>query len=256
MINIKKSSTIPSKLLTDGKTENENNCVDYDKNRTAYNNGELKFDIKNKIYGHTSVKTALRGEQDKKCCFCEKDQSDEYGVVEHFRPKGGYKSSKNQNKLNRPGYYWLGYEWKNLYFVCSRCNSSAYKGNLFPLADESKRAKSHHDDIRSETPLLIDPAGRKDPRKHIIFENQFPGGRTKYGKKTIRICGLDREALNDKRKELIDDIDFRIAILDQKSEFEKGEVIKARQFIRDSVKATAEFSATAMDYLKTFSIQF
>ena len=135
------------------------------------------------------------------------------------------------------------------------CNSSAYKGNLFPLADESKRAKSHHDNIRNETPLLIDPGGRKDPRKHIIFENQFPRGRTKYGKVTIKICGLDRDALNDKRKQLIENIKARIAMLAYDSICDGDEVTRARQFIRDSVKPAAEFSSTAMDYINTFNIQ-
>jgi len=251
VIKIKKFSTIPSKLLTDGKTENENNCVDYDKNPTAYNNGDLKFNINNKIYGHTSVKNDLRGAQNNKCCFCEKDQDDEYGAVEHFRPKKGYKSTKGA-KLNRPGYYWVGYEWKNLYFVCSRCNSSAYKGNLFPLADESRRAKSHHNDIRDETPLLIDPGGRKDPRKHIIFENQFPRGKSEYGKVTIKICGLDRDALNEMRKQLIENIEARIVILKISTGHKKSKMTKAKNFIEDSVKPDAEFSATATDYLNPF----
>ena len=252
MIKIKKPSTIPSILLTDGKTANENNCVDYDKNRTAYNNGKSTFDINNKIYGHTSVKNTLREAQKNKCCFCEKDQSDEYGAVEHFRPKKGYKSTKGA-KLNRPGYYWLGFEWKNLYFVCSKCNTT-HKGNLFPLADEAKRAKSHHDDIRNETPLLIDPGGRKDPRKHIIFENQFPRGRTKFGEVTIEICGLNRETLNDARKKLIGDIEVRIAVLAYPASQKESDVTKAKRFIEDSVKADAKFSATAIDYLKPFNI--
>ena len=232
--------------------ENAKNCEDYDADSSSYADGSSSFDIKNEIYGHDTVKSMLRATQYDKCCYCEKNLKDEYGAVEHFRPKGGYHSTKGE-KLKKPGYYWLGYEWSNLFFVCSVCNSSN-KGNLFPLLDESKRAKSHNANLAKETSLLLDPGGRKNPRKHITFQGAFPKGRTLYGKKTIEICGLDRDALNEERKLLIDNIDARIVILDKKSHYNDCEVNDAIAFIKDSIKPNAQHSATAIDYLSTINI--
>ncbi len=56
------------------------------------------------------------------------------------------------------------------------------------------------------------------------------------------------------RKDLIDKIDFAIAILDTKNCQKKDVVNKARIFLKNSVKTDAEFSATAIDYLSTFNI--
>ena len=121
------------------------------------------------------------------------------------------------------------------------------------MLDESKRAKSHQIKITRETPLLLDPGGRKNPRKHIIFEDQFPKGKSVYGEKTIEICGLDRDALINKRKTLIDNINARIVILGTRS-YHNDDVVKAKTFIKNSIKAEAEFSATAIDYLSTINI--
>jgi len=256
VIKISRPKNVPMRLQTAGKVENNKNCADYSADPKSYIEGTKTFEIKNGIYGDTTVKNALKAMQFSKCCFCEKDLKDEYGAVEHFRPKGGYKLTKKQKNLIKPGYYWLGYEWINLFFVCSHCNSAGNKGNLFPLLDESKRAKSHKVKVGGETPLLLDPGGRKNPRTHIIFEGQFPRGKTLYGEKTIEICGLGRDALNNMRKKLIGDIDARIAILESSSHQKRSTVAKARRFIRDSIKADAQFSATAIDYLSTLNVSF
>src|SRR5580700_3071287 len=126
MITVKKPAAIPKKLLNEGKVADTLNRNKYD----ADPNAVIK--ILNKIYGHKSVKKILKRAQFDKCCFCEKNQKDENGAVEHFRPKAGYHSERKE-RLKKPGYYWLGYEWSNLFFVCSVCNSKMHKGNLFPL---------------------------------------------------------------------------------------------------------------------------
>jgi hypothetical protein len=54
--------------------------------------------------------------------------------------------------VNNPG--WLAYDWNNLLFSCTACNTK--KRELVPLIDNKARACSHHDDITMEQPLLID----------------------------------------------------------------------------------------------------
>jgi len=209
MIRITKPATIPRKLSGDGIDENTRNCTAYDADPAFYNNNETsKFNIRKTIYNHRSVKNALLAAQHRKCCFCEKNQRDEAGAIEHFRPKSGYKSRRSEKVLIKPGYYWLGYTWSNLYFVCGTCNSS-FKGNLFPLASENNRAKNHHDEISLESPFLLDPGGTEDPRHHIVFDDALPRGLTIIGRETISICGLDRSDLNEERNDIVAFADFR-----------------------------------------------
>ena len=251
MIKISKPAKVPLKLENEGKLLTQKNCSDYEANPNLYINGNEEFVISSLVYNHSTVKKSLKAAQYNKCCFCEKEQNDEYGAVEHFRPKMGYKA-QTKDKLKKPGYYWLGYEWTNLYFVCSPCNTK--KGNLFPLLNEKQRATWHKMGITEEIPLLLDPAGEHNPRNHIVFDNQFPRGLTEFGKKTIETCKLDRDALNGKRKKLLNQIEDNILILLTKEENSLKVVEKAKQFILKCKEKEAEFSAAAADYLKQFNI--
>src|SRR6185437_15556672 len=154
MIRVTKPTAVPTILTTRGAAENQLNIAAYYLNPAIYKSGRGKFDIKNTIYGDRSVKGVLRSAQHDKCCFCEKSQVDQNGAVEHYRPKNGIKSAR-KDKLTKPGYFWLGYDWQNLFFVCSACNSTRYKGNLFPLVDEQARVRKYNHNINQETPFLI-----------------------------------------------------------------------------------------------------
>src|SRR5262249_19201025 len=150
------------------------------------------FRFKGAIYGHPSVKDALRKAQHDKCALCEaKITHVQYGDVEHFRPKAGYRQHP-EDPLVRPGYYWLAYEWSNLLFCCQLCNQR-FKGNHFPLADPARRARSHRDDITQEEPLLINPT-TEDPADFLEFrENVIRAiDDNPRGNATIKVFGLDR----------------------------------------------------------------
>lgn len=185
MIRIRKPAEAPKKLAVDGKAETEKNKQLYKQFEDEYKTGERKFEFKASVYGHKSVKDALKKAQHHKCCFCEKKT--ESGDVEHFRPKSGY--------------YWLAYEWDNLFYCCPKCNRS-FKRNLFSLADDSKRAESHLDNIDDEEALLIHPA-KENPEELIEFIGIHPkavNGNRK-GSVTIEKTGIDRPFLNENRLE-------------------------------------------------------
>jgi hypothetical protein len=99
-----------------------------------------------------------------------------------------------------------------------------------------------------ETPLILDPGGSRDPRKHIVFRDQFPKGKTIFGKKTISICGLDRDALNNYRKELIEKIDLYVCVLVTKTSHSLKDVAKAKTFYLNCDQDGAEYSTMASDY--------
>ena len=197
MIRIRKkaSAPLPDILQTKGKEQTE-------ALKTRYDNGERDFssrDFDSSIYGNKEVKDALIAIQNYKCCFCEsKIGHVSYGDVEHFRPKAGWVQGDEQ--LNRPGYYWLAYEWDNLLLSCQLCNQR-YKKNFFPLVNNHQRSLSHHDNIDNESPVLVHP-GKDEAEMFITFKEEIPisvNGNVR-GRETVSKLGLDRELLNEQRR--------------------------------------------------------
>lgn len=241
----------PEILKTQGKAKTAELCA-------AHERGESEFDFDGGLYGHATVKDALKDMQHGKCCFCESKLTHIcFGDVEHYRPKAGYKQTARE-KLKKPGYYWLAYDWNNLLFCCERCNRQ-YKKNLFPLADAGTRAKTHRDDIAAESPLLINPA-ELDPKEHIGFREEIPYAirNSQYGKKTIEILALDREDLNESRrtrlkllKQLFDLV--RLADLRPNDQEFQAEANKARKLLEHFILPEAEYSAmtNSIGYLAT-----
>jgi uncharacterized protein (TIGR02646 family) len=199
MISIKKPKTMPKILKENGKIETESL-------RQKYEDGERTFRFDTRIYRHKEVKEKLLEIQKKKCFLCEsRVRHISYGDVEHFRPKAGYCQSV-EDKIQKPGYYWLAYDWENLFFACQICNQR-FKKNLFPLANPSKRATSHDEDISREKPLFINPA-KENPENFISFRGIMPfaiDGNLK-GEITIENAGLKRSELIENRQELYDKV--------------------------------------------------
>lgn len=125
-------------------------------------------DISSDMYGAQDVKTTLRDDQHGKCAYCERYFNGDYGAVEHYRPKKKYQEAEHKPK--KDGYYWLAYDWDNLLFSCSECNTSCKKC-IFPLFDESQRDIACKD-ISRERPLLINPA-KENPADYLVFRDEI-----------------------------------------------------------------------------------
>ncbi len=240
MISIDKPQQAPKVLRDRGKKKRRANCNSYTRNKTAYNTGKKTFEFNSKIYGHKTVKQALKTAQHDKCCFCESKVTHvAYGDVEHFRPKAGVRQ-KPKDSLGRPGYYWLAYEWSNLFFSCQLCNQR-FKGNLFPLKNPGDRAISHHDDISAEKPKFISPA--ENPEQYIAFRQEIPyaiDGNPK-GKATIEALGLGRDELNDMRKGYFDELEliYQIATLGLPDALRR----KAKRFINKCLQSSSQYTS-------------
>jgi uncharacterized protein (TIGR02646 family) len=192
MIRITKPVQPPRILRERGKVTTE-------RNQGAFEAGVREFEFDNSLYGAKSVKDALIKAQCGKCAFCESQvRHIAHGDVEHYRPKGGVRQSEDE-PLEQPGYFWLAYVWENLFFACQLCNQS-FKRNLFPLADPTRRARSHQDDLAAEEPLLIHP-GDDDPTALIGFRGEiaFPLDGDSRALASIEALGLNREALVELR---------------------------------------------------------
>lgn len=206
MIRITRPEEIPKILQNKGKAKQRGMKAAFTRFKNDYRSGTKKFEFDNTVYGHETVKKVLREAQNDKCFLCESKVSHiSYGDVEHFRPKAGYCQSAIDN-LHRPGYYWLAYEWENLFFSCQLCNQR-FKRNLFPIADENNRATSHKDDHNSEEPLFINPA-KENPEEFISYRGEyvFAVGNNERGEITFKGAGLDRVELEEYRRTYLEEM--------------------------------------------------
>ena len=240
MITVNKPRLAPKILRTTGKKKTQANCTSYTRHARAYDSDQKKFDFDSNVYAHKTVKAALRKVQHDKCCFCESKVTHiSYGDVEHFRPKAGVRQ-KSGASLGRPGYYWLAYEWSNLFLSCQLCNQR-YKENLFPLKKPADRAKSHSDNVGMEKPMFIDPT--EDVGKYISFREEviFAVNDNPRGKATIKALGLDRDELNDMRRDWYDKLEliYKLANL----EHPVPESKKAKKLIDKSIQSSSQYSS-------------
>lgn len=199
MIRIRRSPNIPVVLTNEGAVQTVNLCNLFSSDPDAFRDGRRTFQFDPGIYAHPSVKAELKLMQHDKCCFCEAKVSHiSSGDVEHFRPKAGFRQDE-RHRLERPGYYWLAYDWHNLLFCCELCNRR-HKGNLFPVDNPAARARDHNGLAEQESALFINPAA-EDPEQFISFREEIPIplAANPRGDATIRALGLNRKDLNDDR---------------------------------------------------------
>ena len=191
------------------------------------------------VYGSKAVKHALISSQHGKCAFCESRITVvSHGDVEHYRPKAGWDQEDGAG-LVKPGYYWLAYDWNNLFLSCQICNQSC-KRNIFPLINPASRARSHKDRLGDELPMLIHP-GEDDPEKLIGWRGSVPRaiGGDPRARATIRILRLDRPELRDARREHLDQVMRDRQMVKDVADLLKRGVTLSRQVI-DNVAAMRE----------------
>jgi uncharacterized protein (TIGR02646 family) len=145
-----------------------------------------------------------------KCAYCEQPVSLDESWVDHFRPI--VDAVGLDGKVMEDGYWWLAYEWDNLYLACRNCVTS--KANRFPVVDgEHAPTEALGDKLLKEPSLLIDPC-HDDPAMYLSVDRQgviyaiepaVPKS-TQYkelnrGQITIDIFGLNRDELVAARRE-------------------------------------------------------
>ena len=162
-----------------------------------------RFDFS--MYNRPKVRDALSQLFHSKCAYCET----RVGVtskpdVEHYRPKGNI---TNEFGDTDQGYWWLAGEWDNLLLACQTCNRrfrESGKGNFFPIAGERAATYTTGAELAAEQPLLLDPT-IDQPDDHLVFlEDGSVVSDTERGRTTIRIIGLNRDALQNARREAIE----------------------------------------------------
>jgi uncharacterized protein (TIGR02646 family) len=168
------------------------------------------------VYGHPFVRAALEKLFHDKCAYCESKIASGFDwEVEHFRPKG-----EVTERPDHSGYYWLAYEWSNLYPSCTHCNQrrcdkprwgddhtaeTGGKASQFPLLDETCRAMTHEDDLAMEQALLLDPCS-DEPAELLSFSllgDAVSVGENIKATTTIEVFQLNRRRLRDARMQVV-----------------------------------------------------
>lgn len=259
---VKKFGTCPTVLTTKGTDRTSSVCTLFNKWQAKYLSGKKKMpEVSGSIYRHSTVVDVLMEAQRNKCCYCERCREDVELDVEHYRPKGAVQQHRGGEVIH-PGYYWLAYDWDNLFLSCKRCNSK-WKSILFPLADPLKRARSHNSTykVTDERPLFINP-GKENPRNHIRFRNDAPYATTKKGQITIEELGLladKRPSLREARLERLKDLRIycellKLADIDPANTDIASVAANARRRLKELSGPSAEFSSMAKDYIKDYGI--
>jgi len=200
--------------------------------------------------GWEIARAPLYNAQHRKCAYCERQQGLEGQPIEHFRPKGGARRGRTWDSSR---YWWLAWNWDNLFFICTTCNSVALKGSHFPLKERTSplplpgRGRPLAQTLRCfavsrESPMLIDPA-RDEPMDHIAWrpENPEDGAehlrwrpmhKTARGKTTIELLHM-RGALSEQVSSHIRHHIYAAGVVRIQAHIDKG----------DSVEAVAEWKA-------------
>ena len=156
------------------------------------------------------AKKYLKLVMNNKCWYCETRDDRSDNAVDHFRPKSFY--------------WWLAFEYTNLRFSCTYCNSrriddvggtAGGKAAEFPIS--GVLAKGVGSSLDNEKPLLLDPCKEADPEV-LWFEDTgmpvisprsqgLPGAEDKVAE-SIRLYHLDFVPLTRlRRRKYLDVID-------------------------------------------------
>lgn len=143
------------------------------------------------------------------------NMSDEnFSIINHFRPRNNAKGFGKED-ASVDHYWWLTFEWYNLYLSCFKCNRN--KANWFPVGGERvevregyKSFKKYYYLHRTERPQLLDPCFDY-PDEHIDYDlkSGMLHGKTRKGNTTIEILNLNRRDLvNSRRNAIQEEIQF------------------------------------------------
>lgn len=137
-----------------------------------------------------------------KCAYCEtRFAKSETVFVDHFRPTGHAKQLGGSS--SRDHYWWLAYEFDNLYPACATCRRN--KSNMFPVRKKRAAKGEVGADLLKEGALLLDPC-LDNPQEYLHFlkdgrvvptsgSGRDSKTRLARAEATIEVLGLNRREL-------------------------------------------------------------
>lgn len=161
------------------------------------------------LLAEDDVMAALRSLFHGNCAFCG-DDADRL-VPHRLRPPQDAVDS--DGLTSRRHYFWLAYEWENLYLACVDCVNA--QGAKFPVDMQRARVGTQGGALDKERPWLLDPC-RDDPERLLVYlRSGEVVSRYPRGAATIETFALNREDLVWRRAEAYADVAARLAVAKQ-----------------------------------------
>lgn len=150
---------------------------------------QSRYSVDLTIIREPDVAAALATSFGGKCAYCESPTPEP--LVEWHRPR--QEAMGEDRSVSRDHYWWLTYEWDNLYPICAECRSN--KGQWFPVSGTRADAESRGTDLLTEGPLLLDPC-IDQPEDFLRYDaDGTVTGVGERGVRTIQVLGLNRPEL-------------------------------------------------------------
>jgi uncharacterized protein (TIGR02646 family) len=186
------------------------------------------------VYGAEDVLAALNRLFNGKCAYCEMRISfDTPDTVDHFRPMFG--ALGLDGSFDPDHYFWLAYEWPNLYPACPECARN--KGHRFPVAGRRAPLRADREELRGEGRLVIDPCEDEPERELVFLEDASVSAEGDRGRTSIELFGLNRPSLIAARKEVLATAQLKLRLLsgelrrEGKTQLSRASVAKLRSLL-------------------------
>jgi uncharacterized protein (TIGR02646 family) len=242
MIRVDRSSiSAPTVLATDRTMAARSEARDAFRSE-APESRQTNFDFDAALLQDNSVVSALATLFNSRCAFCSLIWTPETLSVRHFRPPQFAVNADGSS--SRQHYYWLAYEWSNLYPVCDECYAA--KGSKFPVDGPRALPETLGQTLVDERPSLLDPS-HDDPEMLFAY---LPTGQVvtqdTRGRATIDTLSLNRPSLVAERKRVAQEtiIAFQGAI----AEIGRGNHTSAASIVLGLVDPTKALAAVRRQY--------
>jgi uncharacterized protein (TIGR02646 family) len=172
--------------------------------------GQLRFELDSGIRNDAPVRASLLTLFDGRCAYCESPLTDATLEVDTFRPE--QEAMDLDGRIDDPDlYWWLAYEWSNLYPACGACREA--KSSRFPVAGPRAVQAANSRRLQRERRLLLDPC-EDDPEAELRFAaDGTVSGVTTRGAVTVAVLALNRPELVERRRTAADELLARLGHL-------------------------------------------
>jgi len=189
--------TVPLILKTDSSRRRRADVasVDFFRLPVAQRRRE-KFEFDDSLVNDPAVRDGLFELFEGLCGVCQTPLTMRGFAVHRWRP--AQRAISTSGETSPEHYFWLAYEWSNLYALCHSCAEA--KGQKFPLVGARARVGAKGAALLDELPMLLDPCSDDAEQSLIYLSTGEVAARDERGWTTIDVFALNRRELVEQRR--------------------------------------------------------
>lgn len=198
MIHVERGRVRAPKALGDKQAKQAREVAREFFSRPAAGRRQLKFSFEPAVFASTPVVDGLVELFMHKCAFCESAVGlSSVPQVVQLRPAQA--ALDVDGTIAPDHYWWLAYEWENLYLSCPQC--ARVRGTRFPVEGERARPVAKGDALDEERPLLLDPCRDAPEQRLLYLTDSTVVSDDERGRTTCEMFDLNRPALVAARRD-------------------------------------------------------